>query len=72
MKNWYVPVIVLGLSGLGLLFASSRGREQLRQFFDRMASSEDPFGEFNDAVEKQLEHIQRALDQLSQALESPQ
>ena len=71
MKNWLLPVVVLGVSGLGLVFASDRGREQLRSFFDRMVSSDDPLREFNHAVEEQLENIQRALDQLSEALESP-
>ena len=70
MKNWLLPAFVLGISGLGLVFASDRGREQLRQFFDRMARGEDPFKEFNQAVERQLENIQRTLDQLSEALES--
>ena len=70
MKNWLLPIAVLGLSGLGLVFATDRGREQLRNFFDRMASSDDPLGEFNHAVEEQLQNIQRALDQLSEALET--
>ena len=52
------------------MFATDRGREQLRNFFDRMASSDDPLGEFNNAVEEQLQNIQRALDQLSEALET--
>jgi hypothetical protein len=72
MRNWLLPVVVLGMSGLGLVFASERGREQVRQLFDRLASSEDPLGEFNNAVENQLETIQRALDRLSEALEASQ
>src|SRR5947209_19171308 len=63
MKNWYLPVVVLGLSGLGLLFASERGREQVRIFFDRVARGEDPFKDFNKAVEHQLANIQNTLDQ---------
>jgi hypothetical protein len=69
MKNWLLPVAVLGLSGLGLVFASDRGRARLREFFDRLAESEDPLSEFNQAVESQLEYIQKSLDQLSEALE---
>ncbi len=72
MRNWLLPVVVLGMSGLGLVFASERGREQVRQLFDRLVSSEDPLGEFNNAIENQLETIQRALDRLSEALETPQ
>jgi hypothetical protein len=69
MKNWLLPVIVLGVSGLGLVFASERGREQVRNFFDRMVESDDPLGEFNKAVEEQLENIQHTLDRLAEALE---
>jgi len=70
MKNWLLPIAVLGISGVGLLCASERGRVQLRGLFDRLARSEDPFGEFNEAVESQLDHIQQTLDQLSEALEA--
>jgi hypothetical protein len=70
MKNWLLPIAVLGVSGVGLLFASERGRAQLRSLFDNLTSSEDPFAPFNQAVENELEYIQRTLDQLSQALEA--
>jgi hypothetical protein len=70
MKNWLLPVAVLGVSGIGLLCASERGRAQLRQFFDRLARSEDPLGEFHQAIETQLDSIQRALDHLSEALQA--
>lgn len=72
MKNWLLPVIVLGVSGLGLVFATEKGREQLRRLFDRMAKSDDPLGSFNQAFGEQLDNIQHALDCLSQALEGQQ
>jgi hypothetical protein len=70
MKNWILPIAVLGVSGLGLMFASERGRAQLRSFFDRLAASEDPFSEFNQAIENELEHIQRTLNELTEALKA--
>lgn len=70
MKNWLLPIAVMGLSGVGLLFASSRGREQLRALFDNLPETEDPFGEFNKTIEHELEYIQRTLDQLTEALEA--
>ena len=70
MKNWLLPIAVLGVSGVGLLCASERGRSQLRGLFHRMSGSEDPFGEFHEALEHQLDHIQQTLDQLSEALEA--
>jgi hypothetical protein len=72
MKKWYLPVTVLGLSGLGLLFASERGRQRVRQAFDKLIEHGDPLGEFNKFCEDQLEMIQNNLDRLSEALEDPQ
>ncbi|HEX5433957.1 MAG TPA: hypothetical protein VFY05_06950 [Candidatus Angelobacter sp.] len=72
MKNWVIPIAVLGVSGLGLLFISERGREQVRDFFDRLLEHGDPLGQFNNFVDEQLNAIQRALDSLSKALEEPQ
>ncbi len=72
MKNWFLPVTVLGLSGLGLLFASERGRERVRRAFDQLFEHGDPLGEFNKFCEEQLQTIQRNLDRLAEALEEPQ
>lgn len=72
MKNWLIPIAVLGVSGLGLLFASERGREQVRSLFEHLVEHGDPLGEFNKFVDDQLSAIQRALDSLSDALEEPQ
>jgi hypothetical protein len=72
MKNWLFPVTVLGLSGLGLLFASERGRERVRDFVDRLLEHGDPLGEFSKFVDDQLDAIQTALDSVAAALEQPQ
>ena len=72
MKNWLFPVAVLGLSGLGLVFASERGREQVRGWFDRLMEGGDPIGEFGKFVDDQLNAIQQTLDSLAEALEQPE
>jgi hypothetical protein len=69
MKNWFIPVAVVGLSGLGIMAASERGREKLRYAFDRLIEHGDPLGEFNNFLDDQLTSIQRALDNLAAALE---
>jgi hypothetical protein len=63
MRNWLFPAAVVGLSGLGLLFASERGRERVRDFVDRLLEHGDPLGEFSKFV---------ALDSVAAALEQPQ
>jgi hypothetical protein len=70
MKNWLLPIAVLGVSGLGLLCASERGRKRLHTLFEEIHSA-DPLGQFNQAVEDQLDVIQRTLERLSAALEVP-
>jgi hypothetical protein len=72
MRNWLLPVTVLGLSGLGLIFASERGRERVLTFFDRMVENGDPLGEFNKLCEEQLNTIQNGLDRLAEALKESQ
>jgi hypothetical protein len=69
MKNWFLPVAVLGLSGLGLVFASERGRQRLEGLFDRLMEHGDPVGEFGKFVDEQLTSIQHTLDSLAQALD---
>lgn len=72
MRNWLFPAAVVGLSGLGLLFASERGRERVRDFVDRLLEHGDPLGEFSKFVDEQLDAIQTALDSVAAALEQPQ
>jgi len=70
MKNWFVPVTLLGLSGLALVFTSEKGRERVRHFLDDLMEHGDPLSEFNKFCEDQLETIQQNLDQLAKALEA--
>ena len=72
MRNWLFPAAVVGLSGLGLLFASERGRERVRDFVDRLLEHGDPLGEFSKFVDEQLDAIQATLDSVAAALEQPQ
>jgi len=67
MRNWFVPLTVLGLSGIGLFCASERGRKGLHAMFERLAT-EGP-GELNRFLDDQLKAIQNTLDRLAEALE---
>lgn len=69
MKNWLLPIALLGVSGIGLVFASERGRARMRKLVERVADTEEPLADFNHAIEGQLQYIQHVLDQLSEALE---
>lgn len=69
MKNWLIPIAVLGVSGLGLLCVTERGREQMRSVFDHLMEHGDPLGDFSKFLDDQLATMQRTLDSLAQALE---
>ncbi len=72
MKNWFVPVTLLGLSGLALVFTREKGRERVRHFLDDLMEHGDPLSEFNKFCEDQLETIQQNLDRVAKALEEAQ
>jgi hypothetical protein len=69
MKNWFIPIAVVGLSGLGLLCISEKGQEKVQQLFDRITRGDDPLSEFSSFLDQQLTSIQRSLDHLAEALE---
>ncbi|HYL92103.1 MAG TPA: hypothetical protein VEW69_02985 [Alphaproteobacteria bacterium] len=69
MRNWFVPAALLGICGVGLVFASERGRRGVQSLLDRMASTQDSLDEFAGALDEQLSHIQRTLDRLSRTME---
>lgn len=69
MRNWFVPLAVLGLSGLGLVCASEWGRNGLRALFERVVLEGNPIGGVNKFLEDQLKAIQDTLDRLAEALE---
>ncbi|HLW52400.1 MAG TPA: hypothetical protein VKW06_06120 [Candidatus Angelobacter sp.] len=69
MKNWYIPIAVLSLSGLGLFCASQPGQAKLQELFEHLSGDGDPLKEFNNFLDEQLTAIQRTLDHLAEALE---
>ena len=69
MKNWLAPIAVLGLSGVGLVVASKRGREKVRSFLEGFGRSGDPLSEVGKFFDDQLDAIQHALDRLAESLE---
>ena len=68
--KWYVPVAVAGLSGLGLLFLTSRGRAALRWVFDNLDRAPDTLLGWNEAAQRELDHIQSALNRVASTLQA--
>lgn len=68
MRKWYLPVTIAGLGGLGLFLLATRGRETMRRLLHYMDAAPDAFREFNDAAEREIAHLQSAVDELARTL----
>jgi hypothetical protein len=68
MRKWYVPVTLIGLSGLGMLFLTDRGRKALRWAFDNIDRAPDALLEWNEAAQRELDRIQTALNRVAESL----
>jgi hypothetical protein len=66
MRSWYVPLTIVGISGLGLLFLTNRGRQALRW----MAENLHHAIEWNEAAQRELDRIQVALNRVAESLEA--
>jgi hypothetical protein len=69
MRRWYVPLTVLGLSGIGAFLLSERGRSAMRGIFQGFREAPDRWLEWNDSLDSELERIQRALNQIAESLD---
>ena len=67
-NRWYLPMAVFGLASLGLLVLTERGREAVAWVGDQFEQAPDRLLDFNDAVERELDRIQMALDQVAASL----
>ncbi len=70
MRKLYVPLTVLGLSGLGWLFLTERGQQAIRWIAENLRSGPDKFLEWNEAAQRELDRIQVALNRVAESLES--
>jgi hypothetical protein len=70
MRKWYVPVTVVGLSGLGMFLFTQRGRWLLRWLYENTRS--EALLEWNETAQRELERIQTALNRVAATLEAVQ
>ncbi len=69
MRRWYLPLTVLGVSGLGFLFFTRGGRRALRWAADNLQHAPGKLLEWNDAAQEELDRIQVALDRVAESLQ---
>jgi hypothetical protein len=70
MRKWYVPLAVLGVSGVGVVLLSPRGRAALRWLADNLQRAPEQLLEWNEAAQRELDHIQAALNRVAASLEA--
>lgn len=70
MRKWYVPMTVVGLSGLGLFFFTERGRKTVRWVFENVHRAPDTLLDWNEAAQRELDRIQTALNRVAETLQA--
>jgi len=70
MRSWYWPLTVLGLSGLGLLLTTEKGKTVARRAWDVLENAPERMQNWNSSIENELETIQQTLNTLATALEA--
>ena len=70
MRNWYMPLTVLGLGSLGILMLSDRGRDLIREIAARLEDAPENLREWNDSTQAELDRIQAAVDRVAQSLQT--
>ena len=72
VKNWIIPVALLGLGGLAALVFSERGQELVGDFFDELEDGSEEtlkaIHDWNEAAQGELERLQDAVQQIAQTL----
>jgi hypothetical protein len=70
MRKWCLPLTVLGLSGLGVLVLTERGRGTLRRLYESLSRAPESLLDWNDAAQHEFDRIQTALARVAASLES--
>jgi hypothetical protein len=69
MRKWYMPVAVMGVSGVGLWLLSDRGRKAIRWLIEAFHGDPNTLREWNDSAQSELDRIQAALNRIAESLE---
>jgi hypothetical protein len=68
VPKWTIPLTFVGLSGLGAMLFSGRGRKLIRSATKRYSSMPGRLVAWNDSAKRELDHIQQAVKDLEQSL----
>ncbi len=66
MRKWFLPLTVLGLSGVGVFLASEAGRNLVLRAIKGVSEAPESFELWNETAQRELDQIQVRLDQLAE------
>jgi len=69
MRKWALPLTVIGVGSVGALLLSERGRKAFGWLFLRLNEAPDQIAAWNGTAQKELQKIQRTLNELSESLQ---
>lgn len=70
MRKWALPLTFFGLGGLGALLFSPPGRRLIRSAAERFGTTPERLADWNDSAQRELNHIQQAIEAIEQSLGS--
>jgi hypothetical protein len=68
VRKWTIPLTFVGLSGLGAMLFSERGRKLIHSMAERFSGTPGRLAAWNDPAQKELDKIQQAVKELEQSL----
>jgi hypothetical protein len=68
MRRWYLPLTVLGLSGLGVFIASDVGQKAVRRIIEGFEDAPETFELWNETLQQELDVIQTRLNDIADTL----
>jgi len=69
MRRWYLPLTLIGLSGIGALLLTERGRSVLSRTLERFWDAPEDLLDWDGSLESELDRIQAALDGIAESLD---
>jgi len=69
MRRWYLPLTVIGLSGIGAFLLTERGRTVMHKLLEKFWQAPNRLLDWNGDLENEVDRIQQALDRIAETID---